>query len=279
MKTSILSIGTELTSGQILNRNAQWIAARMMDFGVLNTLQLTVPDQHDQMLRGLEYCAQNIDLIFITGGLGPTTDDFTRQVVAEWSGKKLVWNEASWQHIVQRLASRQIVAKEIQKQQAYFPEGADILPNQQGTANGFHLSLRHQGQSKEIYVLPGPPREVESIWNDTISQALHLRLKNEDRMIVRTWNTMGHGESDIAERTEKALQDCPLEKGYRAHQPYVEVKLTYQKSEEAQMQKWVEAVTQALRPMTVARDGDVATLRTLYFYLRMMMRRILRRPK
>jgi molybdenum cofactor synthesis domain-containing protein len=261
MKTSILSIGTELTSGQILNRNAQWIAARMKDFGVLTTLQLVVPDERDQMLRGLEYCAEDTDVIFITGGLGPTTDDFTRQIVAEWSGKKLVWDEPSWQHIIQRLASRNVMAKDIQKQQAYFPEGAQILPNQQGTANGFHLQIQHQGQSKDLYVLPGPPLEVESVWNDTISPAMHLRLKNTDSMIVRTWSTMGHGESDIAERTEKALQGCPLEKGYRVHRPYVEVKLTYKKSEEASMQKWVDAVTHALRPMTVARDGsDIAAL-------------------
>src|SRR6185312_1777937 len=122
MKTSILSIGTELTSGQILNSNAQWIAARLKDFGVLNSLQLTVPDERDQMLRGLEYCAQDIDVIFITGGLGPTTDDFTRLIIAEWSGKKLLWNEESWQHIVQRLSSRGRDIKDIQKQQAYFPE-------------------------------------------------------------------------------------------------------------------------------------------------------------
>lgn len=256
MKTSILAIGTELTSGQILNRNAHWISSKLKDFGVLNRLQLVVPDDHDQMLRGLEFCAQDVDLIFVTGGLGPTTDDFTRDVIAEWAGKKMQWSEDSWQHIVQRLSARNIAAKEVQRQQAYFPEGARVLLNQQGTANGFHLTVRHQNRDKDIYVLPGPPNEVKSIWEDWIHADLLKKTANLDPMIVRAWDTLGYGESDIAELAERALIGCSFEKGYRVHVPYVEVKLSYPRSRSTEATKWVDGVTEALRPMTITRDEE-----------------------
>lgn len=251
MKISILGIGTELTSGQILNRNGQWISQQIQGYGVTTSMHVVVPDEERLILEALEFCRAHSDILFVTGGLGPTSDDFTRDVIAKWTGRPLVWDADSWKHIEDRLLPRGIAVKEIQRQQCYFPEGSQVLKNRMGTANAF--CLQHQG--REIFVLPGPPREIQSVWEDHISSRLNEKFKSVDALITRSWDTIGWGESDIADRVEAALKGCDYEKGYRVHMPYVEVKLSYLKSQSQDAEKWLAAVDEALRPMTVLRDN------------------------
>lgn len=256
MKVSVLGIGTELTDGQIVNRNAPWISQKMKAAGVLTSLHLVVPDEPRLMRQGLELCAAEADVIFVTGGLGPTSDDFTRDIVANWAGVSLEFHPRSWEHLSARLTSRGYAVREIQRQQCYFPKGAQVLFNSEGTANAFTMQV----QGKTLFVLPGPPREIEAVWNSAIDEWLQEATKNIDPTITRTWDTMGRGESDIATLAEEALHGAAIEKGYRVHLPYVEVKLTFKKSQEAEMQTWVDRLTQALAPFTVLRDGqDAAT--------------------
>ena len=139
MKASVLAIGTELTNGQILNKNAATISQKLKTFGLQTELHLTVPDNHKLMLESMRYLEAQSDLIFITGGLGPTSDDFTRDVVSTWVGKPLQFDENSWNQIVQRLTVRGLQVREIQRQQCFFPEGSEILQNKEGTANAFRL--------------------------------------------------------------------------------------------------------------------------------------------
>jgi molybdenum cofactor synthesis domain-containing protein len=251
MKISILGIGTELTSGQILNRNGQWISQQIQGYGVTTSMHVVVPDEERLILEALAFCASHSDILFVTGGLGPTSDDFTRDVIAKWTGRTLKWDESSWKHIEDRLLLRGIAVKEIQRQQCYFPEGSQVLKNKMGTANAF--CLEHEG--REIFVLPGPPKEIQSVWEDHISSRLKEKFKSVDALITRSWDTIGWGESDIADRVETALKGCDYEKGYRVHMPYVEVKLSYLKSQSQEAEKWLSAVDEALRPMTVLRDN------------------------
>lgn len=255
MKVSIFGIGTELTDGQIINRNAPWIAEKLKKAGVSTSLHLVVPDERRLMLSGLELCAAEADVIFVTGGLGPTSDDFTRDIVAEWMNAKLEFHQASWDHLTERLTSRGYTVKEIQKQQCYFPENAEVLFNTEGTANAFKV-LAH---GKTVFVLPGPPREIEAIWKNSISDWVTENTQHLDPVITRMWDTLGKGESDIATLAEEALQGADIEKGYRVHLPYVEVKLTFKKSEAEKNQIWVDRLTAALEPYTALRDGrDIA---------------------
>ncbi|MEZ0393148.1 MAG: competence/damage-inducible protein A [Pseudobdellovibrionaceae bacterium] len=254
MKISILSIGTELTTGQILNRNAQWISQKLKDLGLGSTSHLVVPDDESLILKALQFCAETSNFIFVTGGLGPTSDDFTRDVICRWTGRKLIWDESSWKHIEERLISRGMAVKEIQKQQCYFPEGSRLLPNRMGTANGFQLNW----QQLEIFVLPGPPREIEAIWQDWIAPQMREKMATLDPEITRSWDTLGFGESDVADRVEEALKGCPFEKGYRVHMPFVEVKLTYRKSQSTDAQKWILSLEKAIGSITPLRDGENA---------------------
>lgn len=252
MKISVLGIGTELTTGQILNQNGTWISQRFKALGIPTSLHLVVPDEIGPILKALHFCAENSDLLFVTGGLGPTSDDMTRSLISQWTGRKLLWDEASWKHIEARLSSRGIPVNESQKQQCYFPEGSKVLFNHKGTANAFHMA--HLG--KEIFVLPGPPLEVESIWNDHLAQSMKEKAKAHDALIIRSWETIGMGESQVADLTEAALKGCPFEKGYRVHAPYVEVKLTYPQSRSLEAEKWVQKINDSLAGVIVLRDEE-----------------------
>jgi molybdenum cofactor synthesis domain-containing protein len=254
MRISVLGVGTELTSGQIVNRNAAWISKKIKDLGVLTSLHLTVPDERPLILDSLKICAEKSDVVFVTGGLGPTTDDFTREVVAEWAQKQLEWHEPSWQHLNQRLTSRGFRVLDVQKQQCYFPAGSKVLMNSQGTANAFYFET----QGKKVFVLPGPPREIEALWYDHIAAWAQENFKAADPQITYSWDTLGYPESEVAKLTEEALVGSGLEIGYRVHIPYVEVKVSYFKSQETQAKKYLEALERNIGTMTALRNGDDA---------------------
>ncbi len=253
MKAAVLAIGTELTTGQIINRNASWISEKLKSHGMLTELHLTVPDERNLMLESMEFCSHHSELLFFTGGLGPTSDDFTRNVVGEWCKLPLEFDEASWQHLNERLSGRGYQVTEIQRQQCYFPKGARILKNSQGTANAFHLKRG----TKNIYVLPGPPREIDAIWTDFIDADIIEFTRNLDRNQTLSWDTMGFGESQIAERIEKIVGvPSKFEIGYRVHLPYVEVKFSYLQSERPTAQPLIDQIDAALKDCTIVKNGE-----------------------
>lgn len=252
MKASVLGIGTELVEGQIVNKNASWISAQLKKRGLQTSLHLVVPDDRPAIAESLKYCASHSDILFVTGGLGPTSDDFTRDVISEWAKLPLEFDEGSWQHINKRLTSRGYIVKDIQRQQCYFPKGSTVLNNPEGTANAFTLET----QGKKVFVLPGPPREIAAVWDLSIEAWLQTATANLDQHITRKWDTMGVGESDVAQIVEAVLDGVPVEKGYRVHLPYVEVKMSFYKSQEKEMIPHIDRVTEALRHCLIARDGD-----------------------
>lgn len=258
MKASILAVGTEITTGQIVNKNASWISARLKSAGVQVSMHITVPDDRQLILDALTLAEKQSDLIFVTGGLGPTSDDFTRDLISTWTNKKLVYDETSWQHIVDRLSPRGFPVREIQKQQCYFPEGSLVLKNSEGTANGFFLETAKSNGIKKVFVLPGPPREIESLWNDHVGPWLNENTKDIDKLITKAWDTLGVGESDVAAKVEEMLQGRPESKtfdiGYRVHLPYVEVKLSYLETEAAIWTPYIEKVNSILHEITIAKD-------------------------
>jgi molybdenum cofactor synthesis domain-containing protein len=259
MKASILAVGTELTSGQITNKNASAVSAKLKALGVAVSFHMTVPDDRALILEALNFLEKKCDLLFVTGGLGPTSDDFTREVIADWAGKQKIFNDASLVHITDRLSKRGLKVGEIRKQQCYYPEGSTVLFNSEGTANGFRL--QHNNQT--VFVLPGPPREIEAIWRDHIQAELLTVTKDINKVVTKSWDTLGVPEADIAMQVEETLKNRPrnsfFEIGYRVHMPYVEVKVSYMGSDEQEWQFWVDKVEKQLAPVTISRDfNDVA---------------------
>jgi molybdenum cofactor synthesis domain-containing protein len=221
MKVSLLTIGTEITTGEIMNTNAQWLSTRLEDLGMDVQHHLTVPDQKELMLDALEYLSKTSDLLVVTGGLGPTKDDLTREVMALWAGQELKFFEEIWTQLEKRLQERQVICRPSHKRQCFFPQEATILKNSVGSAQGFEVS---KGRVKAV-VLPGPPRELKPMWSDVVEP----RLPKGDLSPWVRWVFEGLHESDVADRFENVLKDfldpSQVEIGYRASPPLIHVKM------------------------------------------------------
>lgn len=252
MKFSILAVGTELTTGQILNRNAQWLSRELDLMGFAVAAQLVVPDDRELILQSLEYLAGVSDCIIVTGGLGPTGDDFTREVVASWAQAPLIFDEPSWQKISEQLTQRQVPVRDSHRQECLFPSGAKILQNTVGTANGFSLNIG----AKKLFVLPGPPNEIESLWRADIAPEIAKQIKPEDQFLTLSWDTMGLAESEVADLLQSKLGNQEEQLAYRVHRPYVEVKLRYQSKDQKQSAILGQQIDQLLRPYTISRHGE-----------------------
>lgn len=222
LKSTILAIGTEITDGQILNKNAQWIAQQLEPLGLNAILHISVPDDEPLMIKALEQAFDTTDLIFLSGGLGPTSDDFTRDVLARFFKRPLELNDTVWQQIQDKLNSRQVPIRQGHKNQALFPQEAHVLANNVGVAPGFYLTC----QNKKIWVLPGPPIELQSIWKEHIHNQLKSFTPSTHEHLY-TWLVLDAAESEVAQITENHFAKARFAKklGYRLATPYVEVKL------------------------------------------------------
>lgn len=229
-KAAILTIGTEITDGDLVNANAAWIASELNSLGLKVVLHQSVPDVFDSITKALSFCQTTADLTVITGGLGPTSDDLTREVLAKFIDSPLVFHEPSWMKIKDYFKSLDTTPVESNKKQCYFPEGAKILVNKVGTANAFALEYR----THQFFVLPGPPREIESIWPQ-IHEYLSPRIKKNPKHNLVVYQTIGIGESIIAEKVEELLAKKPWTLGYRSHFPIVEIKVWCPKSDETEL--------------------------------------------
>ena len=200
MQAVILSVGDELTLGQTIDSNSAWLSARLAEHGVLTAYHKTVPDNQPAIVDAVREAARAAGLVVVTGGLGPTADDLTRQALAEALGVPLRLHPPSLERIEQffhRINRPMPVTNRIQ---AMCPEGAEMLDNDCGTAPG----LRARLGGAEIVVFPGVPREMEPMFNRTVLPALRSRA---DRVVLmRTIRTFGAGESAVAEMLGPLMQ-------------------------------------------------------------------------
>jgi len=224
-KISVIAIGTEVTSGQITNTNAQSISKKITDLGFLCTQHISVPDERTLILNALEFAFDNSDIVFTIGGLGPTVDDFTRDVVAEFLNLPLEYHKPTHDRLIQKLGSRQVPVREGHLRECYFPKGSQVLENFEGTADGFLA----KANSKIVITLPGPPKEIDSIWKSSLNRIFQDLLVDTD--ILRTFklSVMGLPESEIAHRLDERFQKLnqKVDLAYRIHLPYIEVKYSY----------------------------------------------------
>lgn len=260
---AVLAVGTEVTDGQIIDRNSAWISQRLVRAGLRVLEHRAVADDRDEIERAVGELAARADYLFVTGGLGPTSDDFTRDLIAKVFARPLEFHEPSWRHLSAQLTSRGIAVHEIQRQQCYFPRGARVLTNPAGTANAFAFEsewgTETPSRSVRVYVLPGPPTEIAAVWDMNLKnefENLVPAVEREELLILRC---LGRGESQIAEITEEAIRGSALRVGYRAHVPYVEVKLWSKVGAREQVAAAIRAVESGLKDWIVNRnDEDIA---------------------
>jgi nicotinamide-nucleotide amidase len=227
MSASIITVGTEITDGQIINSNSQWIAKKLDNLEIRTVLHLSVPDNKDLMIAAFEFASLTTELVFICGGLGPTVDDFTRDVVSEFLNQPLVTDPVALEKIESKLSERRLAIQNGHRRQALIPKTARALNNSYGVAPGFVIESSSLHGNNQYWVLPGPPLEIEAIWNDHIQESMENRPKIEQALRLHTWLCLGIPESEIARITEEFFDTFEFEKeyGYRINMPYVEVKL------------------------------------------------------
>lgn len=218
MRVELINTGSELLLGFTVNTHANYIARQLSDIGLRLVRQTTVSDDRTEMRASVVEALHRSDIILITGGLGPTSDDFTREVVAELLGCKMRRDESVVAQITERYRRRGLTLREQILVQAQVPVGAKVLTNFHGTAPG--LFLEHAG--KQIFLLPGPPRELYPMFEN---QTLPL-LPQRDRLDCRVFKVARLPESTIEQTVAPVLADLPeLELGYCARMGEVEVRV------------------------------------------------------
>lgn len=224
-KAAILTIGTEITDGQITNTNTKWLAQKILTHNIAIDYHISTADSPPEIQQALKFLSEQVELIFIAGGLGPTSDDITRQVVADFFALPLVLDEPSWKDVQKKLAERKVTVREGHQRQCWLPQTAQAFSNGAGVAPGFYFSAHH----KHVWVLPGPPAEIESIWNTHVDPQLREHFSEPQTWAMKTFLCLGIPESELAYQTELffAKEQFPKKLGYRLPAPYVEVKLWY----------------------------------------------------
>ncbi len=191
MKIELICVGSELTSGKILNTNASYISKKLRELGHLHTRQFTVDDDmvriSELVLNSLSSC----NLLIITGGLGPTDDDLTKEAVCNALGLRLVENKICKEHIEKYFSMLGKVPTPNNYKQATAPEGAEIFKNDRGTACGIGISF----EGKRVILLPGPPKELTYMFETYIIP--YLKRLERKAVVTHTLNVFGMGESAI----------------------------------------------------------------------------------
>ena len=169
MNAEILCVGTELLHGDIVNINAQYISKKFAEIGIDVHYQSVVGDNPDRMKEGFNLGFSRADIVICTGGLGPTKDDITKEILAEFFKLDMIYDEASFDHVKKMYARFRKDMPENNMRQTYFPKGAKILTNYNGTANACILREKtDNGQYKIGILLPGPPKEMEPLMDEQV---------------------------------------------------------------------------------------------------------------
>ncbi len=265
----LINTGSELMLGRVLNTHQQWICRRLADLGYLVTRQVAVPDTAQDIQQSVREALGRADLVVVTGGLGPTSDDLTRELIAQLLGKKLQPDDKILSHIRQFFASRKRPMPANNEVQAMVPEGAIVLWNPNGTAPGLAMEIkpsegrvprapdqnttgdspRSSLRAKWLVMLPGPPRELRPMFDDAVVPLLQKEFPLAAPFVCRTLRTGGIGESAVQEKIKTplaALVAAGLEVGYCARVGQVDVRLTANNKDAAAVVRAAEAIVQKI---------------------------------
>ncbi|PHR95033.1 MAG: damage-inducible protein CinA [Blastopirellula sp.] len=263
MRGEVISIGDELTSGQRLDTNSQWLSTHLADLGIQVMYHTTVGDDLQANIQVMQTAINRADLIVITGGLGPTDDDLTRQAIAEATGKELVLDEASLEHIELRFSARGRTMPEKNKIQAYFPASSQVIPNPNGTAPGIDMRVsRTDGTTSRLFALPGVPIEMKEMWQQTVHSVIQS-MEGVESSVIKHYclKCFGVGEShleamvpDLIKRGRKPSV------GITVHQATITLRITAQGIDEQacldQMQSTIQEIHDSLGELVYGTEED-----------------------
>ncbi|MDR3592242.1 MAG: competence/damage-inducible protein A [Negativicutes bacterium] len=202
MIIEIVSTGTELLLGQIVNTNSSYLARKLNELGFDVLFQSTVGDNRDRMAQVLSTALARADIIVTTGGLGPTQGDITKEVTANLLGKTMYLHEPSLKSIKCFFAARQIAMTGNNQRQAMIPEGAIVLDNDRGTAPGVIIET----DNNTVIHLPGPPVEMEGMFEKSVAPYLRSRFGVQGIIFSKVLRSYGIGESTLEEEIKDLIK-------------------------------------------------------------------------
>ena len=249
MRIELITTGSELLLGQVLNSHPGYLSGRLAMLGLELARQTAVPDGREAIAEVLADAWKRADLVIVTGGLGPTSDDITRDVVAEFLRKPLVYQAEIHEKILGYFRHRNLTPPKLVKVQAMVPKGMEVLANEVGTAPGFWF----EEKGKMLAVLPGPPRELAPMFEKGVEPKLRGRAKAaEGTRILRVY---GIGESFVQEKCEAELRKMGFAGvGYCARPGEVDVRL--RSSDPARLERGAELVRKALGEAVYAEGAE-----------------------
>ncbi len=226
MKIELLNTGSELLLGTTMNTHAAWIGGRLLQIGLRVSRQTTVPDG-EPIREALAEAIARADVVIVTGGLGPTSDDLTREAAAGLLGIELITDEAALRSLEAFFAHRGRPMADANLKQALVPVGADVLPNPHGTAPGIYIPPRMTaGHGCAVFLLPGPPRELQPMFHEEVMPRLRALAGGTKPPEMKVLRFTGIGESDFHQGVDATLAAIPgLEVGYCARIAELDLRL------------------------------------------------------
>jgi nicotinamide-nucleotide amidase len=262
MRAEVISIGDELTTGQRLDTNSQWLSERLLEIGVPVAFHTTVGDTLADSVLVFRHAAERADVVVATGGLGPTADDLTRQALAEVAGVPLVQDDASLAHIKARFARRKREMPPANLVQAQFPAGSKPIFNPNGSAPGIDLALARPGRSAaRFFALPGVPAEMKEMWSATVAPAIQALLGEKRVIVHHRIKCFGVGESDLEAMLPDliARQRYPLV-GITVHEATITLRITAAgetaEAARAAMQPTIDTIHRCLGVLVFGEEDD-----------------------
>ena len=199
----ILSIGTELLLGNIINTNAQWISEQLSQLGLNHFRQSTVGDNCDRIIKVIQEISKRSNLLITTGGLGPTPDDLTTEAIAKSFNVSLFERPLLWDEIKQKLSNSKLKDDSSSlRKQCFFPENAQIINNPRGTAPGM---IWEPVKDFTILTFPGVPSEMKTMWEETAYDFIKTKFSDNYSFFSNTLKFAGIGESSVAEKINDLL--------------------------------------------------------------------------
>lgn len=248
MIVEVIAVGTELLLGEIVNTNVADIGVRLAEDGFDVHHQVTVGDNLDRLASAIRTAVDRADAVILTGGIGPTQDDQTRDAICAVLGVGLATDDSHAEAIRDRLAQRGVVA-DTALRMATYPAGADPLPNSSGVALG--IAAIHQGTP--IFAVPGVPVEMRAMIDQSVRPRLRELSGEPSVLSSRLLHCWGLGESQIAERLDDLYDSANPSVAFLIKGPEVRIRISAKAGSSQEAAAMIESVEQTVR----ARIGDV----------------------
>lgn len=189
MQAEIITVGTEIILGSIVNTNAVYLSKKLMEMGIETYYHTSVDDDYKRLESVISIALDRSDIVILTGGLGPTDDDLTKEAVSNVINKPLILDENMQEHLKNYFAHSNREMTENNLKQVMKPSGSEFIPNPRGTAPGVFI----EWENKKIILMPGPPRELQPMFEEYVSDL----IKDDFNIVVKSINISGIGESSL----------------------------------------------------------------------------------